>query len=82
MMDHFDAGHCRLHLVYVEKVSTDHLDISRSLMVGQEFLLPLEKLSNTLTLIPRDTRASTKWEPMKPAPPVTRCMVLGECKRT
>src|SRR5262245_58173268 len=33
---------------------------------------PVVRLSRTRTTWPRPTRASTRWDPMKPAPPVTR----------
>src|SRR5207244_177445 len=33
---------------------------------------PVEKLSSTRTRTPSERRRSTRWEPMKPAPPVTR----------
>src|SRR6266545_3831290 len=34
--------------------------------------LPVEKLSRTRTSSPRSTSAATRFEPMNPAPPVTR----------
>src|SRR5436189_93433 len=34
--------------------------------------LPEDRLSTTVTSSPRSSRASTRFEPMKPAPPVTR----------
>src|SRR5262249_23600544 len=34
-------------------------------------MLPLQKLSRTVTCPPPRTNSSTKWEPMNPAPPVT-----------
>ncbi len=36
---------------------------------------PVEMLSTTVTSSPRSTRASTRFEPMKPAPPVTRVRI-------
>ncbi len=36
------------------------------------FMLPLEKSSRTRTRCPSASKRSTMWEPMKPAPPVTR----------
>ena len=38
---------------------------------------PFRKLSKTVTLQPASTRWSTKWEPMNPAPPVTRTLEPG-----
>src|SRR5919106_3995148 len=35
---------------------------------------PVERSSATTTSCPRSRRASTTWEPMKPAPPVTRAL--------
>jgi hypothetical protein len=35
-------------------------------------ILPVDKLSKTITLLPLFNKRSTKCEPMKPAPPVTR----------
>src|SRR3954447_11732433 len=40
-------------------------------------LLPVERSSRTVTSSPRSTRASTRFEPMKPAPPVTRARMSG-----
>src|SRR3990170_8848993 len=44
--------------------------------------LPVVRLSTTTTSSSRRARASTTWEPMKPAPPVTRIAMpassLGE----
>jgi len=37
--------------------------------------LPLLRLSRTQTLFPRDIRASARWLPMKPAPPVTKILL-------
>src|SRR3954452_15066368 len=39
--------------------------------------LPVERSSRTVTSSPRSTRASTRFEPMKPAPPVTRARMSG-----
>ena len=34
--------------------------------------LPVDRLSTTKTLLPASSRRATRWEPMKPAPPVTK----------
>src|SRR5581483_2910064 len=39
---------------------------------------PVEKLSSTRTSSPRSTRARTRLEPMKPAPPVTSTFAIRE----
>ncbi len=37
--------------------------------------LPVERSSTTVTSSPRSSRASTMFEPMNPAPPVTRVLM-------
>ena len=36
---------------------------------------PVEKLSKTRTSHPASSRASTRWDPMKPPPPVTKAFI-------
>ena len=53
--------------------------ISRSISVASEWrywVFEVDRLSITVTFSPRSMRASIKWVPMKPDPPVTR-VVLG-----
>src|ERR1700752_4188014 len=40
---------------------------------------PVHRLSEQTTSSPRAIRASQRWEPMKPAPPVTRVRTLAPC---
>src|ERR1700761_9634128 len=39
--------------------------------------LPVERVSITVTRSPRSTRASTRFDPMKPAPPVTTQSIIA-----
>ncbi len=39
-------------------------------------LLPVAKLSRQTTLFPFSSKASHKFDPIKPAPPVTRIVLL------
>ena len=43
--------------------------------------VPVERSSSTRTSSPRARRASTRCEPMKPAPPVTRQRIAGLSSR-
>ena len=44
--------------------------------------MPVDRLSTTVTVSPLATSASTRFEPMKPAPPVTRhCIRRGSLAR-
>ena len=44
---------------------------------GSKFsILPVAKLSRTLTLCPRSNSASVRLDPMKPAPPVTKILFI------
>src|SRR5205807_9811262 len=39
--------------------------------------VPVIRLSSTRTVWPRASRASTRWDPINPAPPVTRHALIG-----
>src|SRR5712691_3344891 len=47
-----------------------------SALSGTLGLLPPLRSSSTTTLSPRRARAAVRWEPMKPAPPVTRYFAM------
>src|SRR5687767_14338122 len=39
---------------------------------------PVSRLSTHTTRLPRSSRYSQRWDPRKPAPPVTRQVAIGE----
>src|SRR5438105_2373655 len=43
---------------------------------------PVDRSSKTTTLLPAAARKRTRFEPMKPAPPVTRTVIEGSLLRT
>src|SRR5690606_41369125 len=48
----------------------------RGLSSGRLLRLPMDRLSSTRTPWPAASKASTRCEPMKPAPPVTRISAM------
>ena len=70
MQDHLHTDNRALHDGGVADVASHDLD---GVAEGREVLgEAVAKLSSTRTRSPSRTSSSTMWEPMKPAPPVTR----------
>ena len=62
-------------------VLIDELEICLPARWAMLLMLPVMRLSMTMTLWPRASNRSTRWEPRNPAPPVTTevgCVVFKE----
>ena len=73
MEDDLDAADGVVDALVAAQLALDDLDVSRPARFAR---LPVEKLSSTRTSSPRSSSARTRFEPMKPAPPVTSTFTL------
>src|SRR4051812_32959739 len=62
----------RSSIAVASRMSDSTSSAPRSIAPARFSRLPVEMSSTTVTSSPRSSRASTRFEPMKPAPPVTR----------
>ena len=77
MVDPVDAGEPLLPAV-LEEVRDQELDPSAPEVGARGFpRSPVERLSITSTSSPRATSASTRCDPMNPAPPVTTLNIVS-----
>jgi hypothetical protein len=74
MKDDLTAANRVVNTLIALNVALDELDFIPS--VEEVPSVPVAKLSSTRTSSPSRTRRSTGFDPMKPAPPVTRTLLL------